>query len=143
MQKMPDIPRALIVSSLAGRMRLRLPEHQHDAAFFRLLGQAVLMLPGVTASSTNALTAGVLIRFRGPPEALLAAAAKEGVFCADTPVSPLGQNSAAQLAPLGAAALALMAMLQAARGSILPPAATLIWYAASLILAAPRTKAGE
>ena len=140
---MPDIPSALIVSSLAGRLRLRFPDHRDDAAFFRQLGQGVLMLPGVTASSTNALTAGVLIRFRGTTEALLAAAVREGVFRAAMIPTALRAPKVADLAPIGAAAFGLMALLQAARGSILPPAATLIWYAASLILASPKAGASE
>jgi hypothetical protein len=136
---MPEVPRAIIVSAVAGRLRLRLPGHRDDAAFFALLAQRALMLPGIVGAAANPITAGLLLRFQGTPEAVLAAAAKEGLFraTAAAPVAP--PPSAAQLAPVGAAAFGLLAALQASRGAMLPPAATLLWYAGSLLrgLAAP------
>ncbi|MBR0683035.1 hypothetical protein GXW74_21260 [Roseomonas eburnea] len=131
---MPDLPQAVVVSAVAGRMRLRLPAHRDDAAFFARLAQRALMLPGVTGAAGTPLTAGLLLRFRGDAETVLAAAAREGLFRAAQPVPDQGHAaSAAQLAPLGAAAFGLLALLQAARGAVLPPAATLLWYAGSLL----------
>ncbi|MCZ8147127.1 MAG: hypothetical protein O9325_04630 [Roseomonas sp.] len=135
---MPETaPRALVVSLVAGRMRLRLPGPRDDAAFFALLAQRALMLPGVLGVSANPTTAGLLLRFRGAAEALLAAAAKDGLFRA-TPPAPAARNpSAAQLAPLGAAAFGFLAALQAARGAVLPPATSLLWYAGNLLRGSP------
>lgn len=134
---MREVPRAVIVSRVAGRMRLRLPDHRDDAAFFALLAQRALMLPGVVGAAANPATAGLLLRFRGTEEALLAAAAKDRLFRAAVPASAPRTPTAAQLAPVGAAALGLLAALQAARGAVLPPAATLLWYAGSLFRSAP------
>jgi len=115
-------------------MRLRLPAHREDAAFFARLAQRALMLPGVTAAAGNPLTAGLLLRFRGEASAVLAAAAREGLFRAAAPAAGARHTaSAAQLAPLGAVALGLLALLQASRGAVLPPAATLLWYAGALL----------
>lgn len=129
---MPDLPRAVVVSVTAGRVRLRLPAHRQDAAFFARLAQRALMLPGVTAAAGNPLTAGLLLRFRGDADGVLAAAAEEGLFRAAAP-APRATAGAAQLAPLGAAAFGLLALLQASRGALLPPAATLLWYAGALL----------
>jgi hypothetical protein len=132
---MREVPRAVIASAVAGRMRLRLPAHRGDAAFFALLAQRALMLPGVVGAAANPLTAGLLLRFRGAPEAVLAAAAREGLFCSAAPAPVSVLPAAARLAPLGAAVLGLLAALQAWRGAVLPPAATLLWYAGSLLRA--------
>jgi hypothetical protein len=118
-------------------MRLRLPGHRDDAAFFGLLAQRALMLPGVLGAAANPTTAGLLLRFHGAAEALLAAAAKERLFRATPPAPAARTPSAEQLAPLGVAALGFLAALQAARGALLPPAATLFWYAGSLLRGSP------
>jgi len=131
---MPDLPRAVVVSAVAGRMRLRLPAHKDDTAFFSRLAQQVLMLPGVTGTAGNPLTAGLLVRFRGSPEAVLTAAARDKLFRAAPPAAhPAASAAVKSLAPVGAAAFGLLAALQASRGVLLPPAATLLWYAGSLL----------
>jgi len=140
---MPDAPRAVIVSLVTGRIRLRLPAHRDDAAFFAMLAQRALMLPGVLGAATNPCTAGLLLRFRGAAGALLAAAAKEGLFRATLPATPPPTPSAAQLAPVGVAAFGLLAALQAARGAVLPPATTLLWYAGSLLRGQSAANEGE
>lgn len=134
---MPEVPRAIIVSAVAGRMRLRLPAHRDDAAFFALLAQRALMLPGVVGAAANPMTAGLLLRFGGAAEAVLAAAAREGIFRAAAQAPATRMPSAAQLAPFGAAAFGVLAALQAARGAVLPPAVTLLWYAGSVLRGAP------
>ncbi len=140
---MPEAPRAIIVSAVAGRMRLRLPGHRDDAAFFALLAQRALMLPGVVGAAANPTTAGLLLRFRGAAEAVLAAAAKEGMFRATAQAPATRTPSAAQFAPVGAAAFGLLAALQASRGAVLPPAITLLWYAGSLLRGSPASDPQE
>jgi hypothetical protein len=140
---MRKVPRAVIVSRVKGRMRLRLPDHRDDAAFFALLAQCALMLPGVVGAAANPATAGLLLRFRGTEDALLAAAAKDGLFDAAAPAPTRRTPKAAQLAPVGAAAFGLLAALQAARGAVLPPAVTLLWYAGTLFRSAPVTETEE
>jgi hypothetical protein len=117
-------------------MRLRLPDHRGDVAFFAVLAQRALMLPGVVGAAANPATAGLLLRFRGGTDALLAAAAESRLFHAAAPARAARTPTPAQLAPVGAAALGLLAALQAARGAVLPPAATLLWYAGSLFRSA-------
>ena len=131
---MPELPRAIVVSAVAGRMRLRLPGHRDDHAFFARLAQRALILPGVTGAAGNPITAGLLLRFRGEASAVLTAAARDGLFRAAWPASAAAHaTSASNLAPLGAAGLGLLAVLQATRSAVLPPAITLLWYAGSLL----------
>lgn len=131
---MPDLPHAIVVSAVAGRMRLRLPAHRDDAAFFAALARRALMLPGVTGAAGNPLTAGLLLRHRGDASAVLSAATADGLFRATRAAAAQARaTSARNLAPLGAAGLGLLALFQATRGTVLPPAITLFWYAGSLL----------
>ena len=83
-----------------------MPGHRGDAAFLAMVAQRALMLPGIVSAVGNPITAGLLPRFRGAPEAVLAATGKDGLFRATALATPT--PSAAQPAPVGAAAFGLL-----------------------------------
>lgn len=128
----PEPPRARIASHAPGRVRLRLCSHRGDAAFFSALSSAALMLPGVMAAAANPETAGLLLRFRGELAPLLDAAASERLFIVPEPVLT-AELRTERAAGLGGVVLGGLALVQMARGMILPPAATLLWYAGILL----------
>jgi hypothetical protein len=123
-----------------GRIRLRIVGHRGDARFFALLAQRALMLPGVLAVSANPATCGLLLRFHGELPALLEAAAREGVFATDPTDLPAGDARPVADARLATMLFGGLAALQVLRGSLLPPAVTLAWYAANLLREADRGK---
>lgn len=126
----PEPPLARLASLAPGRVRLNLGLAGRDPARATALARDALLLPGVVSAAANPLTGSLLLRFRGEAETVFAAAARQGLFRVETtrqrPAAP------ARAAPVAAAALGLLAAIQALRGAILPPAVTLLWYAGSL-----------
>lgn len=126
----PEPPLAWLASVAPGRVRLNLGPAGRDPARAAGLARESLLLPGVVSAAANPLTGSLLLRFRGEAETVFAAAARQGLFRVETtrqrPAAP------ARAAPIAAAALGLLAAVQALRGAILPPAVTLLWYASSL-----------
>lgn len=90
------------------------------------------MLPGVMAAAANPDTAGLLLRFRGEVGAVLDAAARQRLFVVP-PQNRAPEPGGARAGRLGVLVLGGLAAVQAARGVLLPPAATLLWYAGSLL----------
>jgi hypothetical protein len=127
-----DLPRARIASAVPGRLRLRFSAQRGDAAFFATLAPRALVLPGVLAARATPATGGLLLRFHGDLAALLEAAARERLFAATLPREAGLASRPAELGRIGGTALALLAVVQALRGAVLPPAVTLLWYAGSL-----------
>ncbi|MCS6853281.1 MAG: hypothetical protein NZ523_00790 [Elioraea sp.] len=126
----PEPPSARITSLASGRVRLNLGAAGRDPARATALARDSLLLPGVVSAVANPLTGSLLLRFRGEAETVFTAAARRGLFrvCPHT----AAPSSPARAAPVAAAALALLAVFQALRGAVLPPAVTLLWYAASI-----------
>lgn len=123
-------PPARLTSVAPGRVRLNLGSAGRDPARATALARDALLLPGVVSAVANPLTGSLLLRFRGEAEPVFAAAARQGLFR----VATTGQRPAApaRAAPIAAVALGLLAAVQALRGAVLPPAVTLLWYAASI-----------
>lgn len=129
------LPFAAVAHAMPGRARLRIADRRGDAAFFASVATGLSHVAGVRNVEVSPLTGSVLIQHYGPfarigdaarearlftvggaPEA--SAVATEGVAIDPKTVLALG---------LGAAAL-----WQMSKEHFLPPAVTLLWYAARL-----------
>lgn len=125
--------RAVVVHRIAGRVRLRIPERRGDEAFLGAVGAKLGALPQVRSVQLGIATGSIVLRFDDGFEQLRDDAREQAIALVDD------LNAAAQpvrLDPRGATALAFAALslLQVARGVVLPPALTLAWYAATLVV---------
>jgi hypothetical protein len=132
------LPQAQLVHAMPGRSRLRIPERRGDPVFFASLASGLSTLQGVKKVDVSPLTGSILIHHDVPFEGLAKAAEDVRLFglATVTAGTPLSAAAIAALpldvrmiAALGFGALAL---LQIGRGNVLPQAATLAWYAATL-----------
>jgi hypothetical protein len=155
-------PQAFAVHRLPRRTRLQIPALRHDAERLHSVGEALSRCPGVNAVRTNQLTGSVLVEhddgdldvivvyaqeselfdlnLEGPrgPETSPAAVVERGLARLDSWVrSETGDRST--LGSVTFVALLVASVWQAARGQVLPAAATLAWYA--LALAPERARA--
>ena len=100
-------PVAYIEHQIPGRVRLRIPERRGDAAFFQRIVGTLSKLPDVTELDGSPLTGSIRIRHKGPSEAIMAAAGKEGLFEIGKregeaePKKPPEQSGASTTAPHG------------------------------------------
>jgi hypothetical protein len=148
-----DLPVALVAHACTGRTRLSFPDRKEQRSFFEQICDATLRLPGVRQVEGRPATGSLIVAHDGTTEALLEAAHESGVFI--VPAPPSGPGPASETpewqsllgmlfkdasSPTGAAraasivALLGMALVQASRGQIMPPATTALWYAMSLLL---------
>jgi hypothetical protein len=132
------LPQAELVHAMPGRSRLRIPARRGDSVFFASLATGLSTLQGVKKVEVRPLTGSIVIHHDVPLEGLAKAAEEVRLFglatvTAGTPLSlaAIGELplDVRMMAALGFAALAL---LQIGRGNVLPQAATLAWYAATL-----------
>jgi hypothetical protein len=147
-------PLAHVVHRTRGRLRLRIPEHRYDAPYFTALTRRLAGLPGVRAVTANPETAGVLLRLEPDPEmdpvAIIRATGQLQIVDAPPPLSPtltgvrrtadrLDQalegltGGLGDLRTLAFALLIILAVRQTARGQLMAPAASLLWYAFELV----------
>jgi hypothetical protein len=154
-------PSAYVSHRTRDRLRLKVPERRHDAAYFERLKAQLLGYPGVTAVVVNPLTASALVHYDGRPGALVPAAgdgaARRDLFVladpdADRPaqresslLSSVRQRAAGldqelrswsggslDLRSAAFLGLASMGVVQLLRGNVAAPAITLLWYAAAV-----------
>jgi len=133
-----------VVHQMPGRIRLRVPSLKGNDAVFEQAQSWVSRFPGVTSVHANPLTASLLVLYDPAKEQDLFSAAQGllGLLAPDEVQPPsratqewldaqLGQlrDAYAQAAPLIALGLFGLGALQALRGQVLGPAATLFWYA--------------
>lgn len=126
------IPAAELVHRIDGRLRLRVPERRGDEAWFADTRKALAGFPGVLRVTANPGTGSFLIRgkdlaLRRIPEI----AEDRGWF---TLAEPQRHEKPASDALAGLAPVFFgLAVLQAARGQIMVPALSLLWYALEII----------
>ncbi len=128
-------PEALVAHESPGRLRLKVPERRGDAAFFAEVGGRLAEAPGVREVETNARTASLLIRHASSRQALLDWAGAQGLLTpAARPFAPRRRRPerAPEWRHLLAGCVALLALVQAFRGQLLGPAATLAFMAAQI-----------
>lgn len=144
-------PHATVEHACAGRTRLRFAEHRGDVEFFRAVAHEIAALPGVSQVEGRPATGSLIVAHAGESDAFMAQALAQGVvLIAASSVPPseppflndvlalmrsLNLPSPGELGVKHAAAAAFLAMAlqQAMRGNLMPPAATALWYAFSLI----------
>ena len=134
-------PAARIVHRLPGRLRLRVEAKRGDAAWFDEVAATLAMISGVEQVATAPRTASITLRHDRPADDVLAAAAARGLF--EVVDDGLGEGTASERlrAAVGsfsaseglALVLTLAALRQVWRGQILPPAVTLLAYAATAL----------
>ncbi|MDY6941813.1 MAG: hypothetical protein SVU69_02215 [Pseudomonadota bacterium] len=141
---------AWVVHQTTGRLRFRLPGKRKDREFFVRLGEWITQLPGIVAYRGNPVTATVLLVHQQPFgfEYLQRVALEDGWFRLHPtetfepfgdalPSNPLAfAQSLSQMVDYKPAAFTMLLSLssvQLARGEVLPPAATLLWYAIGLL----------
>ncbi len=156
---------AWIVHRLPGRLRLRFPGYKQDVAFFAGLVEDIGGLPGVYAVRANPMTASLLIELDEsraqtgrlhdwfadrnielqtgePPPVAAGPAIREGLERLDHYVG-LASRQATDLRSLGVLFFSSLALLQVARGQVLAPASSLLWYALDLLRDPAGRSSGE
>jgi hypothetical protein len=131
------LPVAEFVHGIESRSRLRISSRRGDAAFFTAIAGGLSAHPGVSAVEVSPMTGSVLIRHFVPFEEIVAVSEKAGLFrvgegeARAVPLSPPEWPKLSVEPKLAIAmGLGLIALWQLAKGKTLPPALTLIWYAA-------------
>ncbi len=96
---MSELPRAVILHNVPGRLRLRVPERRRDPGYFQRLAEALGALETVTRVSSNPRLGSVLIEHTEDAEGRIAShGVTEGLFVLDTEVN---QESLAELVHRG------------------------------------------
>lgn len=133
-----SLPIAFVVHAMPGRTRLRMCERRDDTAFFASVATVLSAMAGVHKVEIQPLTGSILVQHAVPlaqigamaENARLFAIETSGALAAPTPSEPTKFVLDPKLAAI--TALAVMALWQGGKGKFLPPAMTLVWYAASL-----------
>jgi hypothetical protein len=151
---------AWVIHRIAGRLRLRVPDHKGDALFFATLVESARSLPGVLAARSNPLAASLVIEHEvtesGGIDSMLRTIGlelAEGEPPAEPPLKTLlggvdaverelrgVTGDAVDLRTIGFVALAAAALLQVARGNTLSAASSLLWHATDLLRDLPRSR---
>jgi hypothetical protein len=158
--------KAYVVHHAPGRIRLRIPERRHHASFFADLQERLSKCANVTAAEANPLTGGILVRYTGEIDAVVAQALSNGLHeIVDIEMSPppvpavaervrdqfariddmvkrrtAGEVDARSLAILGLLGTAFARVL---RGDIFGPAIPLLWYASQMTTLPEQPRAQE
>ncbi len=156
---------AWIVHQLAGRVRLRLPHRRKDVAFFQSAIEHLEALPGLEHAKANPATGSLLVEFDegsevfaslktylraqdiaidygDPPMAAARPTIKHGIKQVDDYIGLLSEQ-ATDLRSIGILFFLALSVLQMARGQILAPASTLLWYALYLLNGSNDTPSGD
>jgi hypothetical protein len=146
---MAETPAAYIVHETPMRLRLRIPEKRNDKAYFTTTLHRLQNIPGVEAE-VNPATSSILLRgaqagkavielgaqapfniMRSQPEAGLGLEQlRKQLQTANEGFTRLTGGDARALVVL---ALAISGVMQLARGNVVAPAVTLLWYAAEAL----------
>lgn len=143
MTEAADAPvRARVVHRTADRLRLKLAV-EIDLPRLSALADALIDVAGVTKVDARPVTGSIVLSIDGPADDVEAAIEASGAVAFHDP--PAEDETAMVSMPVwaiiakawvetnpAATGLAALAVLQMARGPWLPPAATLLWYAAEL-----------
>jgi hypothetical protein len=147
---------AFVVHELSGRLRLRIPEKRKDTTYFAVLAERLSECPGVIRVESNALTGSVLLLHAAQTSAMDVVRYAEQVALfsvkrlSSTPARTLGQEAAEGLDAFGRSLTSVsggrvdlqsvffllllgLAVFQAKRGLVLPPAVSLFWEAIRVV----------
>lgn len=131
---LPLLSFAEIAHAMPGRARLRIPGRRGDTAFFASVAAGLATIPGVRKVETTPLTGSILILHTGPfaPISMAAQAARLFGVSKTPPAPPAASTVAIDPKVILGLGLGLAAAWQLAKGHVLPPAITLVWYAGHL-----------
>jgi hypothetical protein len=151
------LPQARITHATPNRVRLKVPARRYDEAFFRTVEQRLKGWRNVERVEVNPLTASVLIHFSDPAALMVEAMTGNDLFQIILPQEGGDLSGQPLLARLqetvtaadgslrhwtgGAldlrtaifAALFVGGLQQLVQGNVAAPAATLLWYAATVL----------
>jgi len=152
-------PQAEVSHALPRRTRLRIREKGGDEGYFQRIRERLGNTDGVVKVETNSLTGSVVIEHRfGVLNRIAETGTAEGLFRLTQP-SPEGRLPVNRAAGAFAAmdgwlarathgdidahaaifiVLIVLSLVQIARGQVLAPAATLLWYAMELLVVGQR-----
>jgi hypothetical protein len=137
--------------SIPGRMRLRVDDARGDGDRLDAYRDSIADMPGVQSVTANPRTGSLLVHYDSETQSLLHSLSTAGLVLAAAagqapalrqPEEPVRSGSGAGAASRSAPAqprqfvavlLFGLAAVQAARGEIMVPAATLLWYAFHLL----------
>jgi hypothetical protein len=156
---MPESPEGRVVHLSQGRLRVRIPQKRRDEAFFKMVEERLGGWQSVEHVETNPLTASVLVQFsdlgalfaenamrndlftvnldelraeHDKPRQALTGWARQRWANADKLVRRLSDGNA-DLRSAAFLVAVMAAIVQAFRGQIAPPAATLLWDAGEMV----------
>ena len=133
-QAMPDpLPHAVVAHSIGTRTRLRMSQMPVDGDLLGHLAKRLSALPGVAQVVARRHSGSLIVYHSGPLASLLQAAGSEGVLDIDPPEQD-GKRFTPVAEPHHWAVFGflILALWQAGRGKILPPALPLALYAAEI-----------
>ena len=124
-------PAAFTAHASGGRTRLRVPSRRGDADFFTACAARLAEFDGVLAVTPRALTASLLVEHDGDFGAIAERARAAGLFALE-PANDEEELARGPAMPGLAGVLGALAVVQLFRQRVLPPAVTLLWYAAAV-----------
>lgn len=151
----PDAPQAVLAHSVPGRIRLKFPDFRGEAEQLERLCEACVKLPGVRQAEGRTATGSLILSVEGETRALIEAATTANIFiiveepAVTAPIPAIearvwedriNEFLSSLVGPVGtvqnlsALAFLLMSLRQAASGRIMPPAASALMVAISLLL---------
>lgn len=139
---------ATVAHQIPGRIRVLIPSHRGDAAFFDQLSEHFNRIEGVRRARGNPIAATFVVEYDGSLDDLLTRSGARDMlelgpspgpsatrFGLPSPVraGPVNLVSGRDLNPMFMAGTGFgaMGLLQTMRGQVLVPAATAFWYAVS------------
>ncbi len=152
-----DLPEARIAHATPNRVRLKVPARRYDEAFFRAVEERLRGWRNVERVEVNPLTASILVHFSDPAALMSEAMIGNDLFQiilpqdgGDMPGRPLlarlqetmtaaddslrqWTGEALDLRTAIFAALFVGGLQQLVQGNVAAPAATLLWYAATVL----------
>jgi hypothetical protein len=157
------LPHAYVVHQAGERLRLRIPAHKGDAAFFARVERDLATCAGVAYAEANPLTASILLHFSGELASLAAFTTANRLFTLEPVQAPVGtaldvvadrvdqlerfvrhrSNGALDLDTLMVVGLVGASIVQIARGQVLGPASTLLANAAGILALHRARRAGR
>lgn len=142
-------PTAYLVHALPGRARIKVAGRRGDRVFFAEVEKTLRRRPEVSRVTVSPPASSLLILHEGPLSRILDFCAAEGLFALSGPGVPplaaewrrvvrttedrLKRGAGGDLAAAASLVFLGLAAVQAARGRLLAPALSLLWYGFSLL----------
>lgn len=141
------MPESIVVAHrIPGRMRLRIPGKRGDAHYFEQFSEACRRIDEVATVRANPATASVIVELAGSDDQFLnqlqercdvridqtaVSGTSPNMLDRAAPPKPIHLVTGREISPMFmmAAALVTLGVVQLARGKILAPSVTLLWYA--------------